>query len=212
MKKYILVILISLFLTLILSGNIMALNQEKQLNMLIDIKPYIILELGKDIDIEIDEPWQGGTLKEDKSSLNLTTNTDVLISWESTVLINQKKDKILPLGISTDFIQRLKRGEKVEAEDQAFGLNTFLVRSESETDNNSSGLRKENDDSILSSKLVDGNRLQSQHSYQLEPGIHNFDIIVQYYWAREGNWSKIIAGEYTGEIIYTVAAVEDGTE
>jgi len=54
--------------------------------------------------------------------------------------------------------------------------------------------------------------LQSSHGYILNPGIYDFDIIVQYYWAKEGVWSRIIAGEYTGEILYTIAAVEDMTE
>ena len=212
MKKFILVILIYLSLTLVLSGNIMALNQEKHLNMLIDISPYIDLELGEDIEIEIDKPWQGGTVKESKSSLYIKTNTRVELSWESTVLRNEKTGRELPLGIPADFIEKLIMGEKVEASDQAFGLNTFLVNKDTENNDYRSSQRKKDDSYRLDSSVSEENKLQSQQAYPLEPGIHNFDIIVHYYWAREGSWSKIIAGEYTGEIIYTVAAVEDETE
>jgi hypothetical protein len=212
MKNFILVILISLSLIFILSGNIMALNQEEHLNMLIDISPYINLELGEDIDIAIDKPWQGGEIKESKSSLYLKTNTKVELSWETTVLSNAKTGRVLPLGIPVDFIERLIRGEKVEASEQAFGLNTFLVNKEIEANNQRSIQRKKEDSSRLDSLVREGNRLQSRQAYQLDPGIHNFDIIVQYYWASEGSWSQIVAGEYTGEIIYTVAAVEEEIE
>jgi len=209
MKNFILVILISLTLTSIFSGSIMALSQEKQLNMLIDISPYISLELGEDIDIAIEKPWQGGEIRERKSTLNLKTNTEVELSWESTVLSDEKTGRVLPLGIPTEYIERLIRGEKVEASEQAFGLNAFLVNKETETNIYRSTPRKKDDSARLDSLVIEGNRVQSQQAYPLEPGIHNFDIIIQYYWAREGSWSKIIAGEYTGEIIYTVAAVED---
>jgi hypothetical protein len=209
MKKFILLILIFLILIAAFSGNTMALSQEKSLNMLIDISPYISLELGEDIDIALEKPWQGGEVKESRSSLYLKTNTRVELSWESTVLKNEKTGRELPLGIPVDFIEKLLRGEKVEAAEQAFGLNTFLVNKDTETNNQRSTHRKNNDSSRLDSSVREGNRLQSKQAYQLEPGIHNFDIIVQYYWAREGSWSRIIAGEYTGEIIYTVAAVEE---
>jgi|AntRauTorckE6833_2_1112554.scaffolds.fasta_scaffold31212_2 hypothetical protein len=207
MKNLILIILIFLTLILVLSGSIMALSQEKHLNMLIDISPYISLELGEDIDIDIDKPWQGGEIKESKSGLYLKTNTKVELSWETTVLSNAKTGRVLPLGIPVDFIERLVRGEKVEASEQAFGLNTFLVNKETEA-NNHNTQRKNSDSSRLDSSVREGNRLQSRQAYQLDPGVHNFDIIVQYYWASEGSWSQIVAGEYTGEIIYTVAAVE----
>ena len=209
MKNLISVILISLILIFVLSGSIMALSQEKQLNMLIDISPYISLVLGEDINISIDQPWQGGTVKESKSTLYLKTNTRVELSWETTTLRNEKTERVLPLGIPAEFIERLIRGEKVEASEQAFGLNAFLVNKETEINNYRSTPRKKDDSARLDSLVIEGNRVQSQQAYPLEPGIHNFDIIIQYYWAREGSWSKIIAGEYTGEIIYTVAAVED---
>lgn len=212
MKKFILSFSVSLILILVFSGSIMALSQEKHLEMLIDISPYISLELGEDIDIAIDKPWQGGEIKENRSSLYLKTNTRVELSWETTTLINEKNKRELPLGIPIDFIDKLIRGEKVEASEQAFGLNTFLVNKGTETNHSSFTQRKKDDSSRLDSSVIKGNRLQSQQAYQLEPGIHDFDIIVQYYWASEGSWSRIIAGEYTGEIIYTVAAVEDGTE
>ena len=190
----------------------MALSQEKQLNMSIDISPHISLELGEDIDIALEKPWQGGEVKESRSSLYLKTNTEVELSWESTVLSNEKTGRVLPLGIPVDFIEKLLGGEKVEASEQAFGLNTFLVNKETETYNQRSARRKNDDSYRFDSSVQEGNRLQSRQAYQLEPGIHDFEIIVQYYWAREGSWSRIIAGEYTGEIVYTVAAVEDGTE
>ncbi len=212
MKKIISFILISLIFIFLFSGSIIASGQKKQLNMMIDIRPYIDLELGQDIDIALEKPWQGGEIKESKSSLYLKTNTKVELSWESTVLSNKKTGRVLPLGIPVEFIERLIRGEKVEASEQSFGLNTFLVNKKIEINNQKATQIKIDDNFRLNSSVKEGNRLQSQHSYQLEPGIHNFDIIVQYYWASEGSWSKIVAGKYTGEIIYTVAAVEDGTE
>ena len=204
MKK----IVVVLIFLLVFSGNVFAESQEKSLNMLIDIKPYIDLKVGEDINISVDQPWQGGEIREVTSKLYLKTNTDVEISWESTSLKNEKTENELPLGIPTNFIQRLIKGEKVKASEQAFGLNLFLVNSRTKT----RGERRENNNSKLNSKVVEKNKIKSQHPYQLKAGVHNFDIIVQYYWAKEGNWSKIKAGEYKGYITYTVSAVDNGTE
>ena len=212
MKNFILVILFSLILISVFSGNIMALNQEKQLNMLIDISPYITLELGKNIDIDLKKPWQGGEVQETTSQLSLQTNTKVELSWETTKLTNKKTGRSLPLGIPTQVIQKLIRGEKVETSDQPFGLNTFLINAANLQTYNTNGKNRNENVPILTSVVKDKEILQSSHGYILNPGIYDFDIIVQYYWAKEGVWSRIIAGEYTGEILYTIAAVEDMTE
>jgi hypothetical protein len=213
MKKNISIPIIILIIIILFSGNIIAQTQKESLNMLIDISPYVTLDIGDDINITIDQPWQGGEVRETSSKLYIKTNTEVELSWESTSLNNEKTGRSLPLGIPADFIQKLIRGEKVEASEQAFGLNSFLVKTRIEQKTYDRYVqREENDNSILNSVVKNGERLVSQHSYKLDPGIHNFDLIIQYYWAKEGSWSQIIAGQYTGEIIYTVSAVEDGTE
>ncbi|RAK10621.1 hypothetical protein C8C77_10410 [Halanaerobium saccharolyticum] len=212
MKKIVVELSIGLFLILVFSSNIYAQTQKESLNMLININPYINLEIGEDINISVDQPWQGGEVREASSKLYLKTNTAVELSWETTKLSNEKTGRSLPLGIPIEFIQRLVRGETVKAADQPFGLNTFLINKGNYQDDSLIGRKKENDYSILASELKDGNVLQSSQGYRLEPGVYNFDIIVQYYWARESSWSQITAGEYKGQIIYTVAAVNDGSE
>ncbi|SIR53153.1 hypothetical protein [Halanaerobium kushneri] len=209
MKKIILSSIIIVLFILILSGNSMAQSQREILNLAFDISPYITLEVGDDININLDQPWQGGEVREAISNLHLKTNTEVELSWESTAFINEESGRTLPLGIPVDYIQKLVGGEKVEASEQAFGLNTFLVKSGTEVSTNDVLYQSENQNSILTSTVNDNKNLQSQNAYNLDPGIYNFDIVVQYYWAEEGNWSQIIAGEYRGEIIYTVSAVDD---
>ena len=208
MKK----IVVVLIFLLVFSGNVFAESQEKSLNMLIDIKPYIDLKVGEDINISVDQPWEGGEIREVTSKLHLKTNTDVELSWESTSLKNEKTGRSLPLGITTEFIERLFRGGTVKAADQPFGLNTFLVEKRSIRTDNSGRKIKTKGNSILSSVVKEEEILKSSQVYRLEPGLYDFDIIVQYYWSKESNWSQIIAGEYKGEIIYTVSAVNDGKE
>ncbi|MGM0500348.1 MAG: hypothetical protein ACQERL_09090 [Bacillota bacterium] len=211
MKKIVVGLIVIIFL-LIFSGNVFAESQEKSLNMLIDIKPYIDLEIGEDINISVDQPWQGGEIREASSKLYLKTNTEVELSWETTELKNEKRGRSLPLGIPTEFIERLVRGETVKAADQPFGLNTFLIDTASlQTRKSAKGEKKDNN-SFLTSVVKEGKTLQSSQGYNLQPGIYDFDIIVQYYWAKESSWSEITAGEYTGKIIYTVSAVNDGSE
>lgn len=211
MKTKIVTIII-LLLILIFSGIVFAQTQEKRLNLLIDIHPYIELEIGEDMNIDVEQPWQGGEIREVTSQLNLKTNTEVELSWQTTKLTNKKTGRSLPLGIPTDFVQRLSNGKKVEAVDQPFGLNTFLINTASLQTYNISKKNKKKDNHILASIVKDKEILQSTQGFILNPGVYDFDIIVQYYWAKESIWSHIIAGEYKGQIIYTVAAVEDVSE
>lgn len=226
MKKIILTLAIITIMTTIFSGNLMAQTEKKSLKMLIDINPYVNINLGDDINISIDQPWQGGKIRQASSELYIKTNTEIELSWESTTLTNKKTGRKLPLGIPTDFIQKLIQGEKVKASEQAFGLNSFLVKKEIKNNFNvfsdefshnryyqkvKSQFNK-NKSSTLESKIINGEKLQSKQAYKLEAGIHDFDLIVQYYLAEEGSWSKIAAGEYTGEIVYTVSAVGNGNE
>lgn len=211
MKTKIVTIII-LLLILIFSGIVFAQTQEKSLNLLIDIHPYIELEIGEDMNIDVEQPWQGGEIREVTSQLNLKTNTEVELSWQTTKLTNKKTGRSLPLGIPTDFVQRLSNGKKVEAVDQPFGLNTFLINTASLQTYNISKKNKKKDNHILASIVKDKEILQSTQGFILNPGVYDFDIIVQYYWAKESIWSHIIAGEYKGQIIYTVAAVEDVSE
>ncbi|RCW52331.1 hypothetical protein [Halanaerobium sp. ST460_2HS_T2] len=208
MKKIILSSIIIVLFILILSGNSMAQSQREILNLAFDISPYITLEVGDDININLDQPWQGGEVREAISNLHLKTNTEVELSWESTALINKETGKILPLGIPVEFIERLIRGETVKATDQPFGLNTFLRKKEAELGSDNSFNQGGEQDSVLKSILNDNKNLQSQQAFILDPGVYNFDIVIQYYWSRESNWSQIRAGEYQGEIIYTVSAVD----
>ena len=61
MKKLILMISILITISILTSsGNIYAQTQRETLNMLIDIRPYITLEIGEDINIFIEQPWQKG--------------------------------------------------------------------------------------------------------------------------------------------------------
>lgn len=211
MKTKIVTIII-LLLILIFSGIVFAQTQEKSLNLLIDIHPYIELEIGEDMNIDVEQPWQGGEIREVTSQLNLKTNTEVELSWQTTKLTHKKTGRSLPLGIPTDFVQRLSNGKKVEAVDQPFGLNTFLINTASLQTYNISKKNKKKDNHILASIVKDKEILQSTQGFILNPGVYDFDIIVQYYWAKESIWSHIIAGEYKGQIIYTVAAVEDVSE
>lgn len=223
MKKNILILIITAMIVTIFTGTLIAQTEKKSLNMLIDISPYVSINLGDDINISIDQPWQGGKIREAASELSIKTNTEVELSWESTTLTNKKTGSSLPLGIPIDFIEKLIRGEKVKASEQAFGLNSFLVEKEIKNNYNdrysqnrfsqrSKPQLKKDNRSILNSKVINGEKLESQQLYKLGPGVHNFDLIVQYYWAEEGGWSQIAAGEYTGEIVYTVSAVGDGNE
>jgi hypothetical protein len=212
MKKNILILIIILIILVFSTGNLAALTltQSEPLEMLIDISPYITIDVGDKIDINVEKPWQGAKLEEVSSSLRIQTNTDIELSWETTPIINEETKRVLPLGIPINYIQRLGREEKVEAFDQPFGLNTYLVNTGSEFSMDPS--KKNIDNTVLTSLVYDQKTLKSDGSYQLEPGIHKFDIIVQYYWALESKWSQIIAGEYTGKIIYTVAAIDNGNE
>ena len=186
------------------------LAEEENLKLAVDISPHISLEIPEDISFTIEEPWQGG-LKEVKASLYIKTNTEVELSWESTALINKETGRSLPLGIPEDIIKKLTGSERLQAEEQPFGLNAVLVDRGLYSENSLSNydiLTKENQGIYRSTSSEDKNKLFNKDRYVLGPGNYDFDVLIQYYWAEDANWSQITAGVYQGEITYTVSAVE----
>lgn len=199
----------SLILVLILMATISAGAQplEERLQLIVDVGPYVTLEAPEDIEIEVNQPWSGGELMEASSRLYLKTNTDVKLTWESTELKDEKTGRVLPLGIP----ENRGRGQAdADRLDQAFGLTSFLIKDDDRgSQGRGQGNQQGNGSNNRYTSRIEEGILHSQQGYRFEPGDHNFDIIVQYFWSEEASWSEIVAGRYSGEIIYTVSAIDD---
>ncbi len=183
---------------------------EKNLKLAVDISPHISLEIPEDISFAIEEPWQGG-LRNIRASLYVNTNTEVELSWESTALVNRQTGRSLPLGIPEQILNKLIGNEKLHAKEQPFGLNTVLIDKSIYKKSDLSSydiLSSDNIGVYKSAASKNKDKLFSQDRYILKPGNYDFDILVQYYWSEDANWSQITAGLYHGEITYTVSAVE----
>lgn len=184
-------------------GTALALPIEERLWLEIDIGSHATLELGNDIKVQIDKPWSGGEVREATSNLVLRTNADVELRWESTEIKDEITGQVLPIGISEQ--QEMKSGQGVFTEtftDQPFGLTTLLVK----RDILAQGM---NQKSELVSVPNEGETLISEDGYHFEPGVHELDIVLRYYWSADSSWSEILAGRYTGSIIYTVSALDE---
>jgi len=205
---YIILAIFLLFIIFSIQSNVLA--EDGKLGLIVDIGPHVSLEVPDDISFTVEKPWQGG-LKEVKASLYIKTNTEVELSWESTALINKETGRSLPLGIPEDIIKKLTGSERLQAEEQPFGLNAVLVDRELYSKNSLSNydiLTKENEGIYRSVSSEAKDKLFNKDRYVLGPGNYDFDVLIKYYWAEDANWSQITAGVYQGEITYTVSAVE----
>ncbi|MFW6269227.1 MAG: hypothetical protein ACOC4G_04010, partial [Bacillota bacterium] len=101
MKKMYLIniFIITMFIVWFYYGSVLALSVEEKLDLIIDVGSHVSLDIGDDIYIEVDRPWSGGELREEKTSLILQTNTDIELTWESTELIEANTGRKLPSGI-----------------------------------------------------------------------------------------------------------------
>lgn len=183
------------------SGYIYSANHTVIQELIINISPYATLELkSDDIQIKFEKPWPGEEIREEKTGLILTNNIDVHLSWSSTEIINKDTGRALPLGTWNE--QNNNRSMKEENKPKSFGLTASLIPAGND-------LRTLDQEDIMSSKVNEDNRLESLDFYTFKPGRHELDIIISYFWAAEENWFEIHAGNYSGEILYTISAVND---
>ena len=166
----------------------------------IDIPAYATLEISDDILIESEKPWPGEEIREEKTGLILKNNTDVVLSWSSTEIINKDTGRALPLGTWEE--QNNNRSMQEENRPKSFGLTASLIPAGND-------LRTLNQEEIMGSRVTEDNRLESNDFFRFKPGKHDLEIIISYFWAAEGNWYEIHAGDYSGEILYTISAVND---
>ncbi len=205
---YIILFIFMLFSIFYFQAEILA--EEERLNLTVEISPHISLEIPEDIFFTIEEPWNGG-LRNIRASLYVNTNTEVELSWESTALVNRETGRSLPVGIPAQILNKLIGNERLHAEEQPFGLSTVLIDKSIYNKSDLSSydiLSSDNRGVYRSVASKNKDKLISKDRYVLEPGNYDFDILIQYYWAEDANWSQITAGMYKGEITYTVSAVE----
>lgn len=198
--KNIMIIIITLLF--VFSSSVYALSQKERLNLTIDIGSYIEMDISNNIHINLERPWKGGIIKEAKSKLFLLTNANIELSWVCKGLKSKATGRVLPLGIPEKLFKTDNSlFSKVESfGNQPFGLTANLVK-------RGVGTAEKQKNQYVS--YIDKEKtLRSQDIYSFSPGIHEFDIVLQYYWSADGKWSEIRAGEYNGQIIFTVLALD----
>ncbi|MFW6271181.1 MAG: hypothetical protein ACOC4G_14050 [Bacillota bacterium] len=204
--KSILIKLISylLFITMITAFSasfVSSADNTVSQELIINISPYATIDLkSDDIQILFEKPWPGEEIREERTGLILKNNIDVHLSWESSEIINKKTGRTLPLGTWEE--QNNSRSIRDEMKPKSFGLTASLIPAGND-------LSSLNQESIMGSILRKDNRIESSDFYRFKPGRHELDIVIGYFWAAEGNWFEIHAGDYSGEILYTVSAVND---
>lgn len=200
LSKVISIFVIITFIIFFNLGVAFSSDWSKSHEITVDIPDHATLEIGEDILIRSEKPWPGEEVREEKTGLILKNNIDVVLSWVSTEIINKDTGRALPLGTWEE--QNNNRSMKKESKPKSFGLTASLIPA----GNNLSSLEQEE---IMNSKVTKDNRLESLDHYRFKPGRHELDIIISYFWSAESNWFEIHAGSYSGEILYTISAVND---
>lgn len=193
-KKKINILLLSTLIIIIFPGIVIGASWSETQVLSVNISPHATLEISEDINIFSEQPWSNGSIKEERTGLLLKNNIEVNLSWVSSE-IKDETGRALPLGISSN--NNLSKNNT-----ESFGLTASLV---------SKGVNlNDRNSNIMASKLDEkSNILRSSKEYKFTPGEHYLDIVISYFWNANGAWSEIRAGDYSGEIIYTISAVED---
>ncbi|MFW6006995.1 MAG: hypothetical protein ACOCQ5_03315 [Halanaerobiales bacterium] len=200
MKKMYLIniFIITMFIVWFYYGSVLALSVEEKLDLIIDVGSHVSLDIGDDIYIEVDRPWSGGELREEKTSLILQTNTDIELTWESTELIEANTGRKLPSGIPDEYDNKSFYRNSTE-EVPPFGFTGVLIEKTGDKIKNSE----------LKSSAERNGSIRSERAYEFGPGIREFEVVLKYYWSEESTWSDIKAGKYTGSIVYTISSLEE---